>query len=164
MIFYDLTIRKFMRACQSCSRPRRSSPSSCVSASARCRFAPCCLSTVNKSRNSVRVVLAKKLLRCHHDTTRLVSFLWSTSQTMTSDFVAISALCGCWICLTTEPFCDLNTWRCSHNHTTNQHHKVALDGRHIRLVWEVLRRIVLGDVRKIELMSLWRRTLRYCTC
>ncbi len=76
----------------------------------------------------MRVVLAKKLLRYHHDIDHvhsLSSFLWSTSQTMTSDFVAISALCGCWICLTTEPFCDLNTFMCSHNHTTNQHHKVA---------------------------------------
>ncbi len=54
------------------------------------------------------------------------------------------------MCLTTEPFCDLEHFHVFTQHATNQHHKVALDGR---------RRNVLGDVRRVEL-SRWRRTLR----
>ncbi len=63
----------------------------------------------------------------------LFSFLCSTSHTTTSDFVAISVLCGCGMCLATEPFCDwtflwlenLHVVTQHMTHTTNKHHKVA---------------------------------------
>ena len=82
---------------------RWSNPSSGVSASLSTVPPDATLCVYSLPRNSCDAIMMLII------SARFVSFLWST---MTSDFLAISALCGCGMCLA---LWDRNTFMWSHN-------------------------------------------------
>lgn len=152
-----LTIKNFMRACQSSDTgSRQSDHSSSVLASARCRFALCCLSTVNK-----------KSAWCHFATScvyslpinsfvaiiiiinhvSVLSFIFVQNITYNcSRFLGRFNTVWMWDMRNYRAVLMLKRFHVLTQYTTRQYYNVGLNGPFHRLIWEVLRWLIVKYV------------------